>query len=66
MATVFGVSPSPFVRKVRVVLADLEMRGLSAARIDLTGEEVVAVRPVPTAALSADSLATRPRDTRRG
>ncbi len=51
---------------VRVVLADLEMRGLSAARIDLTGEEVVAVRPVPAAALAADSLATRPRETRRG
>ncbi len=51
---------------LRVVLADLATRGLSAARIDLTGEEVVAVRAVPAAAAAADSLVPRPRETRRG
>ena len=53
---------------VRVVLGDLASRGQAAATIDLTGSEVIAVRPLPAAASAqaADSLMTRTRDPRRG
>ena len=56
---------------LRVVLGDLASRGQAAATIDLTGREVIAVRPLPAAASAfapaADSLG-RPntRDPRRG
>ena len=51
---------------LRVVLADLQTRGQSATRIDLRGEEVIAVRPVPAAGQPADSTVVRPHDPRRG
>ena len=53
---------------LRVVLADLASRGQSAATIDMTGTEVIAVRPVPAAASAqaADSLSRSTRDPRRG
>jgi len=51
---------------LRVVLADLKTRGQSASRIDLRGEEVIAVRPIPAADSPADSLSVRPREPRRG
>jgi hypothetical protein len=56
---------------LRVVLGDLASRGQAAATIDLTGREIIAVRPLPAAASAfapaADSLG-RPstRDPRRG
>jgi cell division protein FtsQ len=52
---------------LRVVLGDLAGRGQAASTIDLTGSEVIAVRPIPAAATvqAADSLA-RTRDPRRG
>ena len=46
----------PVVRTLsalRVVLADLATRGQSASTIDLTSDQVIAVRPVPLAAASA-------------
>jgi cell division protein FtsQ len=50
---------------LRVVLADLESRGLSASRVDLRGEQVVAVRPVPAAGTTpADSSAHSPQPRR--
>jgi len=51
---------------LRVVLADLATRGLSASRIDLRGEEVIAVRPIPLAGQPADSTAVQPHEPRRG
>ena len=52
---------------LRVVLADLQTRGESASRIDLRGEEVIAVRPIPAAAAPADSAVTvQPHEPRRG
>lgn len=56
---------------IKVVLADLASRGLSASRIDLTGQEVVAVRsapvPVPVSAEAADSVLSRSQlNSRRG
>jgi hypothetical protein len=51
---------------LRVVLSDLGSRGLSASRIDLRGEQVVAVRPIPTAASAADSSAHNNPQPRRG
>jgi len=51
---------------LRVVLADLSSRGQSASRIDLRGEEVIAVRPLPAAAAAADSSTVRPHEPRRG
>lgn len=51
---------------LRVVLADLSSRGQTASRIDLRGEEVIAVRPLPAAAAPADSAAVRPHEPRRG
>ena len=51
---------------LHVVLADLAMRGLSASRIDLRGEEVIAVRPIPIAGSPADTVAARPHEPRRG
>ena len=52
---------------LRVVLADLATRGESASRIDLRGEEVIAVRPIPAAAAPADSAVTvQPHEPRRG
>lgn len=52
---------------LRVVLGDLAGRGQAASTIDMTGSEVIAVRPIPAAASAqaADSLA-RTRDPRRG
>lgn len=58
--------PVKTLSALRVVLADLATRGLSAATIDLRSDEVIAVRPVPAAAAAADTLAARTRDTRRG
>jgi len=51
---------------LRVVLADLATRGLSATRIDLRGEEVIAVRPIPVAGSPADTTAVQPHEPRRG
>jgi cell division protein FtsQ len=53
---------------LRVVLGDLASRGQSAATIDMTGSEVIAVRPLPAAASvqAADSLSPPTRDPRRG
>jgi hypothetical protein len=52
---------------LRVVLADLQTRGESASRIDLRGEEVIAVRPIPAAAAPADSaVVVQPHEARRG
>jgi hypothetical protein len=51
---------------LRVVLADLSSRGQTASRIDLRGEEVIAVRPLPAAAAPADSATVRPHEPRRG
>ncbi len=51
---------------LRVVLADLETRGQSASTIDLTSDEVIAVRPVPAAATAADTLALNRSNPRRG
>ena len=51
---------------LRVVLADLATRGLSAARIDLRGEEVIAVRPIPVAGVPADTVAVATHESRRG
>jgi cell division protein FtsQ len=51
---------------LRVVLADLQTRGQTATRIDLRGEEVIAVRPIPVAGVPADSTAVRPLVPRRG
>ena len=52
---------------LRVVLADLASRSLSASSIDLTDDEVVAVRPVPVAGSAADDHAVRhQREPRRG
>lgn len=53
---------------LRVVLGDLASRGQSAATIDMTGSEVIAVRPLPAAASAqaADSLRSSTRDPRRG
>lgn len=54
---------------LRVVLADLATRGQSAATIDLTSDQVIAVRPVPLAAASAataDTLALHNPNPRRG
>jgi hypothetical protein len=49
------------------VLADLATRGETASRIDLRGEEVIAVRPIPAAAAPADSAVTvQPHEPRRG
>ena len=50
---------------LRVVLADLASRGLSASTIDLTGEDVIPVHPVPAVA-AADSLASDHPNPRRG
>lgn len=58
--------PMRTLSALRVVLADLATRGLSAATIDLRSDEVIAVRPVPAAAAAADTLAARTRDSRRG
>lgn len=59
-------SPRP-LSALRVVLADLATRGESASRIDLRGEEVIAVRPIPAAAAPADSAVTvQPHEPRRG
>ena len=51
---------------LRVVLADLQTRGESASRIDLRGEEVIAVRPIPAAAAPADTADVQPHEARRG
>jgi len=51
---------------LRVVLADLQSRGESASRIDLRGEEVIAVRPIPAVGQPADSTAARTPTPRRG
>ncbi len=51
---------------LRVVLADLATRGLSASRIDLRGEEVIAVRPIPVAGQPADTVAATTHEPRRG
>lgn len=51
---------------LRVVLADLQTRGQSASTIDLTSDQVIAVRPVPAAAAAADTLAMSNRSSRRG
>ncbi len=51
---------------LRVVLADLASRSLSASSIDLMDDEVVAVRPVPVAAAAADTLQSVTREPRRG
>ena len=56
---------------LRVVLGDLASRGQAAATIDLTGREVIAVRPLPAAASAlappADSLGrSTTRELRRG
>lgn len=53
---------------LRVVLGDLASRGQAAATIDMTGSEVIAVRPIPAAASAqaADSLSPPTRDPRRG
>ena len=51
---------------LRVVLADLTTRGQTASRIDLRGEEVIAVRPLPAAGAPADSTNQRPPDPRKG
>jgi cell division protein FtsQ len=61
--------PGPrMLSALRVVLGDLASRGQSAATIDMTGSEVIAVRPVPAAASAqaADSLSRSTRDPRRG
>ena len=51
---------------LRVVLADLATRGETASRIDLRGEEVIAVRPIPAAAAPADTAVVQPHEARRG
>ena len=51
---------------LRVVLADLATRGETASRIDLRGEEVIAVRPIPAAAAPADTADVQPHEARRG
>jgi cell division septal protein FtsQ len=51
---------------LRVVLADLANRGETASRIDLRGEEVIAVRPIPAAAAPADTADVQPHEARRG
>jgi len=51
---------------LRVVLADLTTRGETASRIDLRGEEVIAVRPIPAAAAPADTAVVQPHEARRG
>lgn len=51
---------------LRVVLGDLATRGQSASTIDLTSDQVIAVRPVPAAAAAADTLALKHDDSRRG
>jgi cell division protein FtsQ len=51
---------------LRVVLADLETRGQSASTIDLTSDQVIAVRPVPATAAAADTLALKHSNSRRG
>ncbi len=51
---------------LRVVLADLSSRGLSASRVDLRGDQVVAVRPIPIAKSLADSSSTESPQPRRG
>ena len=53
---------------LRVVLGDLASRGQAAATVDMTGSEVIAVRPVPAAATAqaADSSSRLTRDPRRG
>jgi hypothetical protein len=59
-------SPRP-LSALRVVLADLATRGETASRIDLRGEEVIAVRPIPAAAAPADSaVVVQPHEARRG
>ena len=66
---VFLPAEPPAVRTLsalRVVLADLASRSLSASSIDLMDDEVVAVRPVPVAAASADTLQSFTREPRRG
>jgi cell division protein FtsQ len=51
---------------LRVVLADLATRGETASRIDLRGEEVIAVRPIPAAAAPADTAVVQPHEARKG
>ncbi len=51
---------------LRVVLADLASRNLSASSIDLMDDEVIAVRPVRVAATAADSTSSMTREPRRG
>jgi cell division protein FtsQ len=61
-----GIRP---LSALRVVLADLASRGLSASRVDLRGEQVIAVRPVPIVrggASAADSSLLVHPQTRRG
>ena len=66
---VFLPAEPPTVRTLsalRVVLADLASRSLSASSIDLMDDEVVAVRPVPVAVSAADTTLSVTREPRRG